>query len=295
MHDLRYLALALIGFFLALATGLLLGSALNSPDRKDRIYEGLRVQFDGLRSDIQRVDDEDKRLKLQVSARDQAGRQLLPLAVRGRLAGANVAVVVCGPLDERPFWGPLEDALKQAGAATGMVVHAPDELRTPTGPVLRQLRREWGAEDPSGGTEPFEAAGWVARAIHRGATADQWAILQRETGLDIRSVNSAPTRLMLILSAVTDEARADAVNAANVPELKLVEAAQAEQMRVVACEPEGAQASVVDALARRSIPTVDNIDTPFGQIAAVLALAGADGRFGSKSGAGSAVPPLESR
>jgi hypothetical protein len=39
--------------------------------------------------------------------------------------------------------------------------------------------------------------------------------------------------------------------------------------------------------------TVDNIDTPAGIMAAILALDGRDGQFGVKPGAAQALPPLE--
>ena len=49
----------------------------------------------------------------------------------------------------------------------------------------------------------------------------------------------------------------------------------------------------MDRLRGRDIPTVDNVDTPAGQISAVLALAGADGRFGSRPGDTGAIPSPE--
>lgn len=295
MHDLRYLAIALIGFFLALATGLLLGSALNSPGGRDRLYDKLRTDFDGLRADIQREDDENKLLRLRGNSRDQAVRTMLPLAVRNRLPGAVVGIVICGNLDEHPFRGALEDALRQAGAEVGTVVQVPDHLRVPVGATRRLLEQTWGGDAQASDPDPLDAAAWVVRAIHRGATTDQWNALETATGIDEISSNGAPARLLLVLSSVPDDARADLLNTGSLPEFKLVEAAKADQMRVVCAEPEDTRVSLMDALARQNIPTVDNVDTASGQVAVVLTLAGADGRFGSKPGAASAIPQLENR
>jgi hypothetical protein len=49
----------------------------------------------------------------------------------------------------------------------------------------------------------------------------------------------------------------------------------------------------VEPLRDRNISTIDDVDTPSGQISAVLALAGAEGRFGSRPGATRPIPPLE--
>src|SRR3712207_635107 len=104
MVDLRYLALTIMGIFLALAVGLMTGSALGNPDRQVAAYEGLRNQFELLRAENQRVQDENDAVRRRVSAQEQALRGLLPQAVRGRLAGSSVGVILCGRWDERGFW-----------------------------------------------------------------------------------------------------------------------------------------------------------------------------------------------
>ena len=294
MQDLRYIALTVMAVFLALATGLLLGSALNSPDRMNRIYNGLQAQFDGLRQENQRADDENKILRLRVNAREQANRELLPLAVGARLPGATVGIVLCGSVDDGPFRSTLEDTLRAAGAQIGAVVRVPDRLRRPSPDGRRQFEQAWGgtqAADP----DPLDPAAWVVRAIHRGANPEQWEQLERETGIDELTSNGQPIRYLLVLTAADDDLRIQALSGSSLPEFKVVETALSEQMRVVGAEPEGTRASVVDALARRNIPTVDNVDTASGQIAVVLTLAGADGRFGSKPGAASPIPQLENR
>src|SRR5687767_1237367 len=115
MIDLRYMGLTLIAVFLALTIGLMTGSALGSPDKRDMVYEGLRGEFELLRGEIKRVQEENDAARRREDAAKQALRELLPLAVRNRLPGSVVGVVVCGGIDERPFWRALEDALEEAG------------------------------------------------------------------------------------------------------------------------------------------------------------------------------------
>lgn len=293
MIDLRYLALTLIGVFLALAIGLMTGSALGGPDKRDAAYEGLRDQFELLRTENQRVQTENDAVLRRVNAQDQAIRELIPLALRDRLPGSVVGVVICGDLDERRFWGELEAALQQAGAAMGPVARVPDRLR-PLGEEARErFALVWDAEAAADQSHPFEAAGWLVKALARGDAAQRLEELCRETGISIRGDVRRPLRRLLVLTGVPNEARAAAIVAGEVPEVRVVDAAQSAGLRTVVAEPEASVPSAVEPAGRRGVPTVDNVDTAAGQLSVVLALAGADGRFGTKPGASRPIPSLD--
>lgn len=295
MIDLRYLSLTLIGVFLALAIGLMTGSALGSPDRRDAAYEGLRRQFDLLRTENQRVQDENDVARRRLASREQAARSLLPIAVAQRLPGQRIGIILCGAWDQQPFWGDLETALRLAGAEIGPVIRIPDALR-PLSPESRErLGARWEGEALSAEAPPFEAAGWVVTALSRAGPRRALDDLARETSIEVRGDLGAPVRRLLVLTSVPNENRAAQVAAGDVPEVRVVDVARRLDMRVVAAEPEDSLTSAVEPLSRRGLPVVDNIDTASGQIAAVLALAGADGHFGSKPGATGALPALEPR
>lgn len=293
MIDLRYLALTLIGVFLALAIGLMTGSALGGPDKRDAAYEGLRDQFELLRTENQRVQTENDAVLRRISAHDQAIRELMPLAVRDRLPGSVVGVVVCGGLDERRFWGELETALRLAGAEIGPVAHVPDRLRSLSGEARQRFAAVWDADFSTDETHPFEAAGWLVTALSRGDAAQRLEELCRQTGMTVRGDIRRPLRRILILTGAPNEERATAVAAGDVPDVRIVDAALSAGLRAVVAEPEASMPSAVDQPGRRGVPTVDNVDTAAGQLSVVLALAGADGRFGSKTGASRPIPSLE--
>jgi hypothetical protein len=293
MVDLRYLGLTLIGVFLALAIGLMTGSALGSPDKRDLAYEGLREQMDLLREDVQRVREENDQSRRRLDAREQAARELLPLAVRDRLSGSRVGVVVCGPLDERAFWGELERALELAGAQIGPVLRIPDQLRSIPEDRRERLTQVWGGDSLSREGARFEAAAWIIRAAARGYPGVRLGELARDLGIEMPEGGAGTLRRLLVLTALPDEERAAALAAGEGPEFAVLEAARSEGLRVVLAEPEETSQSAIPVLASRAFATVDNIDTAYGQIAAVRALAGAEGRFGSKPGATRAVPALE--
>lgn len=295
MIDLRYLGLTLIAVFLALAVGLMTGSALGSPERQAAVYEGLRNQFEELRAQNQQVREESEEVRRRLTARDRAMRDLLPLAVRNRLMGSRIGVVLCGAVDERPFWGDLESTLKIAGAEVGPIVRIPDELRVLSSADRARFEAYW----RSPGAAPAEPsrldpAAWAVVALSRPDQEERLRELASATGMELRGSFSEPVRRLLILTGIPEETRATAVSAGEVPERWAVDAALNQPvLRVVAAEPEGGASSAVEPLRSRNIPTVDNIDTAAGQLSVVLALAGADGHFGSKPGATRPVPPLE--
>ncbi|MCC2671098.1 MAG: hypothetical protein K0Q72_3569 [Armatimonadetes bacterium] len=293
MIDLRYLGITLIAVFLSLAIGMMTGSALGGPDKRDAAYEGLRNQFDLLRTENQRVQDENDLVRRRLNAREQALRELQSLAIRNRLAGSTVGVVICGPPSERAYWSELEAALRAAGAQIGPVVRIPDALREIPAEARGRFELAWEDAGTSGLDSAYQPARWVVRALARGGTAQRLEELASLTGIELRGDYRTPVRRLLVLASVPDTNRAAQVTAGDVPEVPTVDAARSEGLRVVAAEPEEAVVSAVDSLRQRlNVPTVDNIDTAAGRISVVLALAGENGQFGSKPGAARPVPPL---
>lgn len=291
MIDLRYLALTVISVFLALAVGLMMGSALGTPDHRDQVYTQLRSQFQLLREDNQKVLEESRQGERRIAARDQALRDLLPDVVRDRLRGKNVAVIVCGPLDEGPFWSDLESALKEAGADVGPIIHNPEQASTLTDEAKSRLAPYLGETRTEGGRHPAIAG--LVRALSRGVPEETARELAQLTGVRMRGSYRGPIRRFLVLTGDSSDPEEQLPDLANRAETSLAEAARQEGVRVIAAEPEAASRQIVARLSGAVAATVDNIDSPAGIIAAVLALESRDGQFGVKPGASRALPPLE--
>lgn len=132
----------------------------------------------------------------------------------------------------------------------------------------------------------------MARLLGRGVPPSRLVELARQSGMELRGNPEAPAAAVLLLTAADDPLRIANVTAGTLPETSIVEGLRAENVRLVAAEPQETELSVVDLLRRRGVTTVDNIDTAQGQIAAVLALAGAEGQFGATPGATRAIPPV---
>jgi hypothetical protein len=297
MIDLRYFGMALIAVFLALAIGLMTGSALGGPDKRDAAYEGLRNQFELLREENQRVRDEGDLARRRLQSRDQALRDLSPRLIQNRLDGTPVAVLICGGADERGYWGELENAFRLSGAGVGPVARIPDDLKPLSAEVRARFVREAhlgrrgdGESRPEPDADPVVL---LISGLAAGAPETALRELAGETGIELRGAPSGPVRRLLLVTAAEDPARALRLRGGDLPELRIVDTALAARLIVVAAEAEGAANSVVDLLGRRGCSTVDNVDTAPGQLSTILALAGTEGRFGSKPGASRAValPP----
>lgn len=296
MIDIRYLGMALIAVFLSLAVGMMVGSALGGPDKRDAAYEGLRNQFELLRTENQRVQDENDAVRRRLNSREQALRELQPLAIRDRLAGSTLGVVICGPAAERAYWAELESAIRAAGAEIGPVARIPDALRDLTAEERSRFRSTWQSTETERPEPAYEPARWLVRALARGSSGERLTQMASAAGIELRGDLHIPVRRLLVLVSVPDTDRAALVASGEVPEVPVLETARAEGLRVVVAEPEETVASAVDSLRRRlNVPTVDNIDTAAGRISAILALAGRDGQFGSKPGAARPLPSLETQ
>jgi hypothetical protein len=293
MIDLRYLALTVISVFLALAVGLMMGSALGTPDRRDQVYTQLRSQFQLLRDDNQRVQEENRQGERRIAARDQALRDLMPDVIRGRLEGKNVAVIICSPLDEGPFWGNVETALKTAGADVGPILHVPEQPAPLSVQAREKLLRIIGTAPNNDTGGAYRAVSWLTRSLARGISEDFFAELVQDTGIRSQGGFRGPVKRFLILTGDSSAAEGTATDFTQRPEPAIAAAAQQEGARVIAAEPEAAKRQMTARLAGQVAATVDNIDSPAGIIAAILALEGHDGQFGVKPGAARALPPLE--
>lgn len=291
MIDIRYLGLSLIGVFLALAVGLSLGAGLGGPDRRDRAYETLRTEFDLLRQDVQKVREENDEARRRLAAADAALARLLPQLVRGRLADQRVAILLCGDVAEAPFWEELQRALTEAGAAVEARIRLPDDLKPVSGRLLSRIPPSW--KQGGEGSPNRMAAGWVLRAAARQGYYGLAEELTAEMGGEFRGANLGPPTLFLLISTAPDELRAARVRAGSTPEGPLAAAAASAALRLVLAEPEDSRPGVIPVLRNQVPAAIDNIDTAAGQISAVLALAGVDGHYGSKSGAEQplALPP----
>lgn len=314
MIDFRYHLVSIIAVFLALAVGIVVGTAaLNGP-----IQDGLRSSIDRLTDDKRGLEDDVEQLRGQVAASDEFALALGPDLVGDALDGQRVLLVTTagtpgGPVDR------LRPLLTEAGASvTGRLEVEPalgdPEQRQVLEDIVAQVVPA-GIELPDG--EPVErAAAELAAALSTGPkaeeveTADAQAVIaafeeaelvgfQPEAGAE-DALTSAT--LVLVLAPTGPEEKPDTGAQQQLEAmLTLADAFDERSRGVVVAGPSSAavDGGLVQALRRQSslspeISSVDNVDRGIGQIAAILALAeqAADGvgQYGAGPGAAAPLP-----
>lgn len=312
MIDFRYHLVSIIAVFLALAVGIVVGTAaLNGP-----IQDGLRSSIDRLTDDKRGLEDDVEQLRGQVAASDEFALVLGPDLVGGALEGQRVLLVTAPGTPEGPA-ERLRPLLTEAGAVvTGQLAVRSALAETEQRQVLEDLVAQVvpaGIELPDG--EPIErAAAELAAALSTGpgaeevAAADAQAVVAAFEEADLVDFRPEPgaedtltsATLVLVLAPAGPQEKPDTEQQLQLEAMLTLAAAFDERSRgAVVAGPATAAADggLVQALRQRSslspdISSVDNVDRGIGQVAAVLALAeqAADGAGQYGAGPGAAAP-----
>jgi hypothetical protein len=130
--DFRYYLVSIVSIFLALAVGIVLGAGPLQGDIGTRLTEqitALRLEKNQLRSQLDSANKD-------AAARDTFATALEPAAMKGRLKGKTVALVVEPGVDSDLITNATT-ALTDAGATVGATVTLTDSWADPTKSALR--------------------------------------------------------------------------------------------------------------------------------------------------------------
>ena len=312
MIDFRYHLVSIIAVFLALAIGIVVGTAaLNGP-----IQDGLRSNISRLTDDKRALESDVQQLRGQVAAADEFATALAPELVGGTLEDQRVLLVTTqgtpGDLAER-----IRPLLADAGATvTGQLEVLPALAQ----PEQRQLLEDVvaqvvpaGVELPDG--EPVErAAAELAAVLTTGPDAEEvdageaQAVIAAFEEAELVDFSPEPgaedaltsATLVLVLAPPGPEQSPDTEQQQQLEALVTAAAAFDERSRgVVVAGPatSAGDGGLVAALREQStvsaeVSTVDNADRGIGRVAAVLALVeqAADGVGQYGAGPGSSAP-----
>ncbi|MGH3657779.1 MAG: copper transporter [Micromonosporaceae bacterium] len=305
MINFRYHVVSLTAVFLALAVGMVLGTAaLNGPVTEDLYSEAqsLRKSNGQLRDQIAAMEDE-------LAGREEYVKEAAPLLLDGKLASKKV-VLVAMPGAEKSTLDAVAQNVRLTGATLTGRVRFTDRF---IDPVRREDARDLATRllPPEVKDVPSDADGVTASAVlfgavlltHKPAVAseDRTAVLtgyQAETLIAPDKKITQPADGMIIvtdLPATEQDAteRNTAVSAA-------VEQFGRAGPVVVAAPGAGGEGNPVAALRadpaqRKTLSTVDNANTSLGQLSAVLALVQRisdhkTGHYGIHDGAQSRIP-----
>jgi hypothetical protein len=303
----RYHVVSLTAVFLALAIGLIVGTAaLNGP-----LSDELKHQVNQLSAQNQQYRGQVDLLNADVAQREQFATEVAPQLLAGKLAGKSVLVV--SMQQSSNYVDAMVKDLQLAGATvTGQVEIADAFVKPSNNETLLQLASDanatlniTGLPANSNGVETATAllaavlinhqpvVQPAARTTVLSAYEDQHMITV--TG-DIKT--SADAVMLLATPPYTDQDAA----AENQNTVTMIDQFDGPGPIVVGANGSAGQGNVIgavtgDASLSKTVSTVDNINTPQGQIAAALALTeqidyGKTGHYGVASSATSLLPTL---
>jgi copper transport outer membrane protein MctB len=292
----RYHMVSIAAVFLALAVGVVLGSAGVS----DRLLSAVSHEADDLAGQVQTLSAERDGLAAGQRASDEFARRVGPAAVRGLLQGGSVTLVTSGadPADRDAVLALLQ----QAGATVGGEVALTPAVGDPArGDQLRELTAELlpaGAQLPAA-TDTGSLVGGLLSGIVLAATGQQQGqpISAQQADGVLAGLAAAgfvapggrpqPGNAVLVLTGGALQG-VDAGDAAAVIARLAAQLDRAGGGAVLAGRTGSADSTGAVGVARadpgivQRVSTVDDVQTGAGQVSAVLALREQlDGRAGS--------------
>ena len=304
--SLRYHAVSIAAVFLALAVGVVLGSAGVS----DRLLSAVSNEADDLAGQVQTLRAERDALTAGQLASDEFAQRIGPAAVRGLLAGRTVTLVTSGadPADREGVLALLEQAGATPGGEVALTPAVGDPARADQ---LRELTSELlptGAELPAASDTGSLVGGLLSGVVSR--SGGPQAITAQQADAVLGGLAAAgfvspgprpqPGDVVLVLSggalAGIDAADAAAVLARLAAQLDRVGGGTVLAGRAGSADATGAVGVArADPGVVERVSTVDDVHTGAGRVSTVLALReqldGRAGRYGTAATAADGAAP----
>jgi copper transport outer membrane protein MctB len=303
----RYHVVSIAAVFLALALGVVLGSAGVS----DRLLSAVTMRADDLAGEVQTLRAERDALAAEQRAADEFAQRIAPAAVAGQLAGTTVTLVTAGA--DGGDREAVLTLLQQAGATVGgEVALTPAVGDLARGDQLRELTSQLlptGAQLPAASDTGSLVGGLLGGVVL--APREQQSISAEQTagvldGLAVAGfVSPGPRPLPGDVVLVLTGGALSGVDAADAAAVLARLAAQLDRTgggAVLAGRAGSAEATGAVGVARADsaivdgVSTVDDTHTGAGRVSAVLALReqldGHAGRYGTAQSATDGAAPV---
>jgi hypothetical protein len=307
--DFRYHLVSIIAVFLALALGMIIGTAaLNGA-----VLNDLEKRVDNLQSENSDLEDAVSQAEAETAAGDAYAEESQPFVLPGRLGGQTVLLVVTPGADAGQV-DAAEAALVAAGSSlTGALTIDPSYAEQANAQALLDLVPQLvpeGIEVPAT-ADPYEQVAALlsavliansnAAAAPPGQIGSVLAGLEGLGVLDATEITAPATMAVTVAGApLRDEDQARALNEALLPLLEQLDAAGVGSLLAGPTESAEADGLVGEARSsnvKDSVSTVDNLQSSVGQTSVATGLqldgAGTVGQYGTANGATAPVPPLD--
>jgi hypothetical protein len=281
-YSARYHATSLIAVFLALAVGILVGAEFGG-----KVVDSTRKNLENsLTGNLQDARDRADQLGGELGRSNEFADRVFPVLVRNQLAGKRVGVVALGGLPG-DVSSDIETALGPTGArlvAVG-VVREPVDLHSLAGDLaatrLADLARNTDTQTAFGvgtGRQLVKGGDLLNRVRSR--------LFSRASG-NFRHLDA----VIVVRDQPEDMGPVQRATAGRL-ESGLISGITATRTPTVGVEATSAEPSSVGFFQGNDLSSVDDVDLVAGRVAAVFALAGAEGSFGVKGSADRLLPDL---
>jgi hypothetical protein len=298
--NLRYHIVSLVGVFLALGIGVVMGTTVIDKG----VAAGLRARFDQVNDRASKLEQDKVTLQRDLSLWEGFGRALAPSLVHDRLAGRTVTMVLEDGASDR-LVADIRNGLTVAGATVQGRVRLSGKWALEDAASREQLAVVTG--ETASGAKPLlgRAAGLLAERLSRSAVPGDGGLLEELASAGFVAVEDAPGgqpfpaggALIVLVPSGNAESK--------MPERDFVLpllGALARARAVAVAERTDARRFLADAVRgdralARAVATVDHADTAPGEIALAYALADVAagrpaGHYGVRRGAAGIVPSL---
>jgi len=301
--SLRYHIVAIVAVFLALAVGLLAGSAFVEPE----LVKQLQRETDNLRNDVRDLEGRVTQYRAEVESLNAFVDAALPHLTENRLLGRSVVVVAQEGVEDAVL-GEAQRSLQEAGASVVAVISVQDAIASPDPETQARLAELLGiVGSPADALPALTASALAGRLANGGDGAQPQDDLLAQllsagflapvgSGLSEATLAEigADGQVVVVLGGGPDEAPVLPPDAFAAP---LVDELAALDTLVAAGESTTTLSGFVEAVrGAEGIVTVDDLDLSMGGAALVLGLdellsTGQGGAYGIKDGA-EPLPPL---
>ncbi len=283
MFDFRYHAVSLAAVLVALAVGVLLGVAIGDAGLVSSAEKQVRAS---LRDDVRGAQAKEQEATDQLQAEKRYSRASYPFVVAGRLQGAKVGLLFLGEPDEE-----IADDVRAALEATGGELTGTLALRQP--PDTAALAANAGSSRYSQLDTSPALLGSFGRTIGRQMILGGQLLRGEADALFTTRAGGLGPFDAVVVVRVPRVLNAEEAANTNLLEDGLMAGLTKTRSPIVGVETTATTPSQVAWYRSHGLSSVDNVDETAGHAALVLALAGAQGSFGSGPDAGSLLPGPE--
>lgn len=291
--DLRYHVVSLVAVFFALGLGIIIGINFGKTDNLQ-----LDNQIDRLEATYQKIREDQKTLKADLQAKEnllesaqQFQRAIMPNLILNRLLGRRIAIIRTNDSVEFKYTKALVDLLKQAGAEVTSVTTFLKPLDFTEPQLKMEVIEALGLANGEEKNLITEFCQKLLRTLINGQSSTELLFLQNKDLLKLWGDYNRGYIDTLIFFGGAATAESDQQKVIDQP---LLEAARKTEVMVVGVEPGFVTQSYMRLYQSKLKGTIDNIDTPPGEMTLVYMLAsGKLGHYGTKETARRLIPEFK--